>query len=249
MLASTHWTCPSHDLFQRLSPGVVHVWRAHLDDSPGQAARCLPYLSEEERERAERCRVPRHQYQFVSTRCILRRLLSHYAGVPAANLRIESNLQGKPTLTDPSLLPLQFNVSHTTGMALLAVTVEYAVGIDVERIGRAVTDYDIASRYFSPRESAYLASLSPDNRRQEFLTYWTCKEAYLKMRGIGLSGGLAQCEIVFDPEGVKADVSLTDEASRKNECSLFRVNAGHAHVGALAVAWPSVEVSFWDWKD
>jgi hypothetical protein len=69
------------------------------------------------------------------------------------------------------------------------------------------------------------------------------------MRGIGLSGGLTQCEITLDPDGVKADVSLTDEASRKDECSLFRVNAGHAHVGALAVAWPSVEVSFWDWKD
>jgi 4'-phosphopantetheinyl transferase len=134
-------------------------------------------------------------------------------------------------------------------MALLAVTVEHAVGIDVERIDRAVSDHDIAARYFSPRESAYLASLSPDHRTQEFLTYWTCKEAYLKMRGIGLSGGLTQCEITLDPDGVKADVSLTDGQSRKDQCSLFRVNAGQAHIGALAVACPSVEVSFWDWKD
>lgn len=249
MLASTYWASPSHDIFLSLAPGVVHVWRAHLEDSPQQASRYLPYLSTDERVRAERFRVPHPQYRFVSSRGILRKLLSHYVGVPAANLRIESDLQGKPALADPSFLPVQFNVSHTSGMALLAVTVEHPVGIDVERIDRAVRDHDIAARYFSPRESAYLASLFPDHRTREFLTYWTCKEAYLKMRGIGLSGGLAQCEIALDPDGVKAEVSLTNAPDRNNECSLFRVNAGQEHIGALAVSWPAVEVSFWDWKD
>jgi 4'-phosphopantetheinyl transferase len=170
-------------------------------------------------------------------------------GVPAANLRIENNLQGKPALADPSFLPLQFNVSHTSGMALLAVTAEHAVGIDVEKIDRAISDHDIAARYFSPREAAYLASLSPDLRTKEFFTYWTCKEAYLKMRGIGLAGGLAQCEIALDPDGLKANVAVTDGPNREAECLLFRVNAGQLHIGALAVNCPSVEVSFWDWKD
>jgi phosphopantetheine--protein transferase-like protein len=169
--------------------------------------------------------------------------------LPAGNLRLESNLQGKPTLIDPSCLSLQFNVSHTSGMALLAVTVEHAVGIDVETIDRTISEQDIAARYFSPRESTYLAALSPDNRTQEFLTHWTCKEAYLKMRGIGLLGGLAECEIALDPDGLKANVLSTNETNREKTCSLFRINAGQAHIGALAVAWPSVEVSYLDWKD
>jgi len=249
MLASTHWASPPQDLFLNLSPGVVHVWRAPLEDSPLQASRYLQCLSSDERARAERFRVPRPQYQFVTSRGVLRRLLSRYVGVPAANLRIESNLQGKPTLADPSFLPLQFNVSHTSGMTLLAVTVEHEVGIDVEKVDRALSDQDIATRYFSPRESAHLASLSPDLRTQKFFAYWTCKEAYLKMRGIGLSAGLGQCEITFDPDGLKANVTLTDGSSREEECSLFCVNAGTAHVGALAVNCPSVEISFWDWKD
>lgn len=249
MLPSTHWASPSQDLFLSLAPGVVHVWRAHLEDSPGQASRYHPYLSADERARAERYRFPRHQYQFVSTRGILRKLLSHYVGLPAGNLQLESNLQGKPTLINPSCLSLQFNVSHTSGMALLAVTLEHAVGIDVETIDRTISEQDIAVRYFSPRESTYLAALSPDNRTQEFLTHWTCKEAYLKMRGIGLLGGLAECEIALDPDGLKANVLSTDETNREKTCSLFRINAGQAHIGALAVAWPSVEVLFVDWKD
>src|SRR5690606_14478297 len=103
--------------------------------------------------------------------------------------------------------------------------------------------------YFSPREAAYLATLSPEKRTQEFLTYWTCKEAYLKMRGIGLSGGMAQCEIALDQDGLKATVLSTHEPNRVNDCSLFRINAGQAHIGALSVDCPSVEVLFWDWKD
>jgi 4'-phosphopantetheinyl transferase len=170
-------------------------------------------------------------------------------GLPAVNLRFATNLQGKPTLADPISLPFQFNVSHTKGMALLAVTVEHAVGIDVEQLDRTVSDHDIATRYFSPRESAYLSSLSPEHRTQEFLTYWTCKEAYLKMRGIGLTGGLARCEITLDPDGVKAHVFWTDAPSREDNCSLFRINAGEGYIGALAVECPSVEISFWDWKD
>jgi 4'-phosphopantetheinyl transferase len=249
MSTSTHWASPSPDIFRSLLPGVIHVWRVHLSISPEQAALYRTDLSENERARAEQYRVPHHQYQFISTRGILRRLLSHYVGKPAANLQLENTIQGKPALGDPSSLSLQFNVSHTSGMALLAITVEHTVGIDVETRNRTISAQDIAARYFSAREAAYLGTLSPEQRTEEFLTYWTCKEAYLKMRGIGLSGGMAQCEIALDPDGLKATVLSTNEPTGENDCSLFRINAGQAHIGALAVACPSVEVLFWDWKD
>jgi 4'-phosphopantetheinyl transferase len=249
MLLSTHWACPSHDLFLKLSPGVVHVWRAPLEESPKQAARYRPYLSEDERARAERYRIPHPHYQFVSTRGILRKILSQYVGTPAAYLRIESNLQGKPTLAGLSYPPLQFNVSHSKGMALLAFTVEHAVGIDVEKIDRAINIKDIAARFFSPRESAHFASLSPTHLTQEFFIYWTCKEAYLKMRGTGLSDGLAQCEIAIDRDTLKASASLRDGSNREDGYSLLPVNAGQKNIGALAVNCPSVDVSFWKWQD
>ena len=250
MLTSTHWACPSSPaIFRSLTPGVVHVWRVHLDMSSRQAALYRTDLSEDERTRAERYRLPHHQFQFISTRGILRNLIGHYVGIPAASIRLENNLQGKPSLTEPPHPSLQFNASHTSGMALLAFTVEHAVGIDVEQVNRNVSDQDIATRFFSPQEAAYLATLSPDKRTQEFLTYWTCKEAYLKMQGIGLSGGMAQCEIALDQNGLKATVRSIHEPNRRNDCSLFRINAGQAHIGALSVDCPSVEVLFWDWKD
>lgn len=249
MSPSTHWACPSHDLFRSLSPGVVHVWRASLEDSANQAARYRSELSADELPRAERYRFPHPQNQFISTRGILRRLLSQYVDVPVGRLRIGSDPAGKPILIDPACLPVQFNVSHASGMALFAFTIKHPIGIDVENVDRTINAQDIAARYFAPRESSYLASLVPEQRTQAFFTYWTCKEAYLKMRGIGLTGGLSQCEIALDPDGVKAHVVGANGQRREDHCSLLRINAGQAHIGALAVECPSVEMVCWDWKD
>ncbi|MCA9500834.1 MAG: 4'-phosphopantetheinyl transferase superfamily protein [Nitrospira sp.] len=249
MLTSTHWASPSPDIFRSLSPGIVHAWRVHLDLSSRQTSLYRTDLSEDERARAKRYRLPHHQNQFILTRGILRNLIGHYVGIPPGTIRFENNVQGKLSLIEPPHSSLQFNVSHTNGMALLAFTIEHAVGIDVEEVNRNVNDQDIATRYFSPREAAYLATLPPDKRTQEFLTYWTCKEAYLKMLGVGLSGGMAHCEIALDPDSLNANVLVTDRQSRNDACSLFRINAGESHVGALAVGCPSVEVLFWDWKN
>ncbi len=93
-MTSTHWARPSPDIFRSLSPGMVHEWRVHLDMSPRQAALYRTDLSEDERAREERYRVPPHQYQFISTRGIFRNLIGHYAGIPAASIRLESNFQG-----------------------------------------------------------------------------------------------------------------------------------------------------------
>ena len=87
---------------------MVHVGRVHLEDSLVQAARYRPYLFADERARALWFREPHPQYQFIATRGILRRVLSHNVDVPVANLRIESSLQGKPELVDSSSPPLQF---------------------------------------------------------------------------------------------------------------------------------------------
>jgi len=152
-------------------------------------------------------------------------------------------------LVTPSADPIQFNVSHARGMALIAISLQHAVGIDVEWIDRTVQDRDIAERYFSKRESAHLMSLPPRERTQQFFSYWTCKEAYLKMEGRGITGGLAQCELSIEPNQSEVRLSLLDRQGRTEACSLYRIVAGSEHVGAIALACPSVQISYWDWQD
>jgi 4'-phosphopantetheinyl transferase len=152
-------------------------------------------------------------------------------------------------LVTPSADPIQFNVSHARGIALIAITLQHAVGIDVEWMDRRVQDRDIAERYFSKRESAYLLSLTPPVRTQQFFSYWTCKEAYLKMEGRGIAEGLARCELSMEPDQAEVELSLLDRQGQTETCSLYRITAGSEHVGAIALAYPSAQVSYWDWQD
>ncbi len=249
MTISTHWQFPPEDFLFKLGLGDVHVWRVPLSESSDRASRFRPLLSDQEIIRSNRCRVPHPQYQFVITRGILRTLLSHYVGIPPTELHFENQTQGKPMLVTPSAYPIQFNVSHARGVALIAMTLQYAVGIDVEWIDRTVHDSDIAARYFSKRESTYLMSLSQQERTQAFFTFWTCKEAYLKMEGQGITGGLAQCEISIEADHPKVRLSLVDKQEPSKASSLYRIRAGSEHVGAVAFASSSAQISYWDWKD
>ena len=249
MSITTHWASLPQDFLYKLVPGTVHVWRATLDDSPERASRYRSYLSADELTRANRCRTPHPQYQFVVTRGILRMLLSRYMKVRPAQLQFETQPQGKPALITASSFPIQFNVSHTRGMALIALTIQHAVGIDVEWIDRNVQDYDIAERYFSARESQYLGSLSPPERTHKFFSYWTCKEAYLKMQGRGIAEGLAQCELTMNPDQMQVWLTHVDQEGQGEDCSLYRITSGSGHVGAVAIACSSAHFSYWNWEE
>ena len=176
-------------------------------------------------------------------------LLSQYVGLPTAQLHFETQAQGKPTLMTPSSIPIQFNVSHARGMALIVLTLQHAVGIDVEWIDRKIHDRDIAERYFSAQESTYLASLPPTERTHQFFGFWTCKEAYLKMQGKGIAGGLAQCALMIDPEQCQVGILPRKQHDQGETCSLFQMRAGEEHVGAVAIACSSAQISYWNWLD
>jgi 4'-phosphopantetheinyl transferase len=134
-------------------------------------------------------------------------------------------------------------------MALIVLSTQHVVGIDVEWIDRKIQDSEIAERYFSARESEYLASLSQPERTHQFFSYWTCKEAYLKMQGRGIAEGLAHCELTLDPDQMQVGLTRLDQESQREDCSLYRITFDSGHVGALAIACLSAQVSYWNWKD
>src|SRR5690606_35000212 len=79
-----------------------------------------------------------------------------------------------------------FNLSHTRGMAVLAVTRAGEVGVDVESVQRRVELLALSERYFAASEHRRIAQLSGPAQREQFFRVWTLKEAYLKACGLGL---------------------------------------------------------------
>lgn len=178
--------------------GRVDVWRVRLDDPPA-AKSGVSVLSADEIARANRFHFEKDRLHFTRCRSALRSLLAGYLWIPAAEIRFEYLSGGKPQLAgEQNPRALQFNVSHSANIALIAVGSEHRLGIDVEKV-RALDTNSLAERFFSLREQAGLRALPENLRVSGFFACWTRKEAFLKATGDGLSFPLADFSVTTDP--------------------------------------------------
>lgn len=178
-----------------LRPNEVQVWYLG-SDSREDLSSLWRILSAEESERATRFRFEEDRQQYVETRGSLRRLLGAYLGIPAAEVAFSCSEHGKPSLTPNQ--NLEFNVSHTKGMAVLGFCRGCRIGIDVEHIRTDFQTSEIAERFFSETERAALRAIPLEQRHKAFFRIWTRKEAYIKALGEGLSHPLHQFDVSFD---------------------------------------------------
>lgn len=146
-------------------------------------------LTEDERTRQQAFVFAEHRHSYLVTRALIRWGLSrHIPGVEPAAWRFARNEYGRPRVEWPEAgRGLSFNLSHTAGLIVCAITAHRSVGIDVEAVDRRCEIEQIARRYFAPAEAAALGALPASSRRERFFEYWTLKEAYVKAQGAGLS--------------------------------------------------------------
>lgn len=220
------------------SAGEVHVWRAGLDREPDFVSRLSETLAPEERERADRFRFPRDREHFIVARGVLREILGRYLDRDSQSLRFETSPYGKPSF-DPRFAPSpnvpNFNISHSGGLVLCAITRSRDIGVDIERIRADVEVEEIAKRFFSQSEVAALQALPSGARREGFFTCWTRKEAYIKARGEGLSMPLDQFDVTLAPGSAASLLATRGEAADAEEWTLRELTPGEGYVGAVAV--------------
>jgi 4'-phosphopantetheinyl transferase len=191
-------------MLPQLSLTEVHVWKANLDLPIAQIRSLAVQLSEDERARADRFYNQTDRDSFITARGLLRTVLGQYLNTPPDRLQFQYQDRGKPFLQDS---PIEFNVTHSHGLALYAIAQSRRVGIDLEYV-RDIEVQALAQRFFSDREFQQLQALPLDRQTATFFQYWTAKEAYLKATGEGLAG-LSQIEII---ELLKGDAISLDLA-------------------------------------
>lgn len=145
----------------------------------------LRLLSPAEQTHASSLRHQRRQQTFLAGRTLLRQWLSQVTGHPANRLTLGTGPHGKPFLEEDS--SLQFSLSHGGDWLMLVLSDGHAVGIDIEPIQPRRKLSQLCRRYLSESESSTVLSLPSDQSQVQFLRYWTCKEAYVKGLGIGLT--------------------------------------------------------------
>lgn len=233
-----------------LEKNEVHVWRASLK-LPGPEVQALHHsLTKEELERADRFHFQRHRAHFIVARGLLRTILSRYLKIEPRRLRFRYGPKGKPELAgDTSRRGLRFNISHSHGLALYAVTDDRQIGVDVERIRPDVTGEKIAERFFCPREAATLRELPAEVRQQAFYTCWTRKEAYLKAIGKGITLRLDQFEVSVTPGEPAVLLSINGDPKEASYWSLKELDPEPGYVGALAVKGHGLDLRCWRWEE
>jgi 4'-phosphopantetheinyl transferase len=170
--------------------GEVHLWLVFCDEVDERLHRIYrALLSAEEKEQERRFHFSKDRLRYAITRVLVRSVLSRYSPVDLQSWSFSTNPYGRPEIANLAAdeLRLSFNVSHTQGLVVLAVTSHRAVGVDVENVRTREVSPDLADRFFAPVEAQALATVAPDQRQDRFFEYWTFKESYIKARGMGLS--------------------------------------------------------------
>jgi 4'-phosphopantetheinyl transferase len=213
-----------------LGVGEAHLWRLDLDAAGREPAADI--LSEEERARAGRFHFERDRRRFIAGRVALRRILGAYLERAPTALVFVLGHHGKPALENPGL---EFNLSHSGGCGLIAVTRGRRIGVDVEGIRTDFACEDIARRFFAPAEVKILAASTPDEYATAFFRCWTRKEAYVKARGDGLSLALDRFEVPLEAAATRAIASCPDDPSESSRWSLREILPRPGYLGALVV--------------
>jgi 4'-phosphopantetheinyl transferase len=210
-----------------IEAGVVHLWSRATDGDAGgdgdqlgidAAPRCRPRAAEEGLLRQQR----------IASRAMVRNVLAGYLEVSPESLRFRVNAFGRPELAAAATRhSLRFNIAHTRGLMVCAVSRGADVGVDVENI-RGRVPMDVADQGFGATELASLRRLEPALRAERFFQLWTLKEAYAKACGTGLS---------FPPRGafdldslplirIAADARCASSL-KASQCRLLRPTADH----------------------
>jgi 4'-phosphopantetheinyl transferase len=226
----------------------VHVWRTNIDWPADRITQIRQVLSPEEQARADQFHFAVDRMRCIIGRGVLRMLVGHCLGIPPDTLRLGQNRFGKPCLLAGRAPTLQFNVSHSGELILIALAFERDVGVDVERIRTELATAEIAARYFSPRECRALMGLAADLQSDAFFTCWTRKEAYIKARGDGLALPLDQFDVSFLPDEPARLVETRHDPTEVDRWTLHGLDSGRAdHKAAVAAEGLAWALKCWSW--
>jgi 4'-phosphopantetheinyl transferase len=219
-----------------IEPDTVHVWAFALEGATSCVEICRSYLSTAEQQRADRFIFERDRLRYIVAHGVLRKLLSRYCRLPANSLRFNATSAGKPALeSDASAAPpLRFNLTHCENRALLGVSRDRELGIDLEKVRSNIEALAISRHYFFGSERDAIEAADPAERDHTFFRHWVAKEAVLKAQGIGLGFPLDRFRVDFLPDGTTAHIDSFDSAALEPDWNVRMLPCEHGWLGALA---------------
>lgn len=183
-----------------LAPDTIDIWTIRLKADDDRLASYRKILAPRERDRADRLRFDDGRHRYTVGRGAMRTVLSRYLKIEPASVGFTYGAHGKPAMANRQTgndigAGIEFNLSHSHEMAILAVNASHPVGIDIENLRDTVEHAALADRFFSAREVQSIRDLPAAQHLEAFFVIWTRKEAWLKAHGKGISVSLASFDV------------------------------------------------------
>lgn len=219
-----------------LGPGEIHLWLVDLAPDASVVRTLGTWLEDEEKHRAERFRFEVHRRRFIVRRGRLRQLLAAYQGLEPAAVRFEYGEKGKPALSESQKdhRPLEFNLTDSEDLALIAFTRDLEIGADIEVLRPMPDAHSIAKSFFAAGEREALADVSEPETARAFFHCWTRKEAYIKAIGEGLSEPLDRFEATLFPAEPCHFLHIGGSEAEAKRWALIHLEPTPDSVGAVA---------------
>lgn len=161
-------------------------------------------LAPEELTRSARFGTPLLRDRWLASRVLLRRLLGERLGCAPAAVPLGRTLAGKPIIVPALTESLDFSLSHSDDLMLIAMTSDGQIGADIECYGHPGTDEPVWETLCT-REAEWVSAQA--DPYHAFLRLWTRKEAIVKALGSGLPDALPALDVLWEPVESSASVS------------------------------------------
>jgi 4'-phosphopantetheinyl transferase len=200
---------------------MLSIWRLELDDPAHLHSSRLACLDPTETMRWQRLR--RDAQRFAAAHTALRFILARELACDASEIHYQTNPWGKPCLPHGP----HFSLSHSQGVALIALQADAPLGVDIECHGQL--ESSCLDECCSPAE---LKRLQQPLSTEQALRLWVRKEAVLKALGRGLSLPMSQIAL---PQGDKQRMRALSVCEGQGQLwHVYDLDVGYGQLAALA---------------
>ncbi|MHA1984746.1 MAG: 4'-phosphopantetheinyl transferase family protein [Candidatus Hodarchaeales archaeon] len=177
-----------------ISDQEVHIWTVTLSNQVVSTDEIKSILSYSELRKIDEFNVVSDKERYTYYRGLLRLILSKYLTIQPEKIIINISEKGRPFIKDSDI---NFNISHKGDFAVVAVTKNCEIGIDVENLDDNVNYFRLIERFFTVDEKKNFNILRPSSQRILFFRIWTMKEASGKALGEDIVSSFNKFSIEF----------------------------------------------------
>lgn len=220
-----------------IADNCIDVWKVGVSSNLLLVDDFLTIMTPDEIARANRFYQLKDRNRFIVSRGALRHIIGKYLKQSPSTVEFGIGGNNKPYIKSGHPINLQFNMSHSGDIILLAIS-DSAIGADIEFINRSFGFGEVLADNFSVDEISYIKNADSVTR---FFRLWTCKEALTKATAQGLDGDLRLLP------GLEGNNQIQPGIIASNNNWLIRNFALNDQYTASVASPPFInEILFWD---